>query len=129
MKLTLSVLLACLVHTAFAADPCPSSSIEEWKKQMSDPFFGLLLSLDLTHQFSCVSESGPCELVKYEEPPSVGYYEAHTVFFISKNGHVIFASTSEFTDSTYGNTHGSPTAEKEWKDAYADLISRGVCRR
>jgi len=129
MKHAILVLIVSLsMGPSALADMCPAPTLEQFESAASDAEFGMDVSIDFTREDLCVHYHANCAQRELTDS-SPGYYDLHSIYLIIQNNKVVFASTSEYRDMTYGALRGSSTAEADWQTTFQNLLHYGFCKQ
>lgn len=114
---------------ALASELCPAPNLQRFLVEQSSPAneVGMFAAFDFSDKSECFGIKGQCEQRKFVDHGRPGYYEEHMVYVVLYNQRVIFASTSRYSDDTYGSWIGSDGAETDWSAAFRKLLSKTVC--
>jgi hypothetical protein len=122
------IILIFITFMATAATACPAPSVAEFQKHqeyLAYDIYGMHAEFDFTGEAECLSEDSDFTQRTIEDGGGAGYYENHVLYLIVHQGKVIFASTSEYFDLTYGSIHGTPDAECRWNERFEFLKGSG----
>lgn len=114
---------------ALSPETCDARGYRDFLYERNTSQDGFAPAFDFTETESCVTPANVCQTFNWTETGWQGFYDTHQVYAILLDGKVLFASTSQFFEQTYGSIMGSATALIDRDAAFQKLISKTGCQR
>lgn len=119
-KILWTGLLLILIFSEFSmatesGKTCPAPMVDVFISSLKDSgaSFGAYAQFDYLQTESCLEALNSCEKHIFTDDGFPGYYDPHSIFYVTYGDRVVFASTSSYYESTYGQQFGSATAEDD----------------
>lgn len=129
-RLALFFSLSLLAVTSLdAKEICPADSVYEFvtDQEYQTSGFGYFADFDYTENIACTEKLSSCEKFQLNDNGYDGFYEPHTVYYITYGTRVIYAKTSLYFESTYGQSFGIADAELRRDEIFQNLSIEAGC--
>jgi hypothetical protein len=139
MRIKVSIIMLAMFSSSFllsnsslageSQETCPATSAYRFidDQEYGQLEFGYFANFDFTKNESCMKASLSCRKHKLHDNGYAGFFERHTIYYITYGKRVVFAKTSNYFESTYGQTLGVTNAQLLRDEKFKELSLETGC--